>query len=185
MTRDEIAARNRANAQKSTGPKTASGKATVSNNARKHGATSRPDPKKFAIWLKVILDDPEIKPDVLMPTDERGVRALLLAQAEAQLVAAQKALREFEAGMPVILRKGIHISCEDILEGFQSGAIPRPDMTLSYREVSRRIRAKKEEYKLVKHRQKLLKRYLGEARARRRKALSAWLVASGGTATET
>ena len=44
MTREDIAARNRANAQTSTGPKTARGKAAVAGNARRHGATARPDP---------------------------------------------------------------------------------------------------------------------------------------------
>ena len=51
---------------------------------------------------------------------------------------------------------------------------------MTYREISRHIKARKEEYKSVERHLKLLNRYLGEARAQRRKALSAWLAASRG-----
>ncbi|MFA8444031.1 hypothetical protein [Yoonia sp.] len=44
MTTDPITIRNKANARKSTGPKSAAGKAVVAGNARKHGVTGRPDP---------------------------------------------------------------------------------------------------------------------------------------------
>lgn len=106
MTRDEIAARNRANAAKSTGPKTEQGKAVVAGNARRHGATARPDPAAVATWLRIILDDPDITAEAFVPTDARGYRALMLAQAEVQLVTATNALRAYEAGMPLILRVG-------------------------------------------------------------------------------
>ena len=40
MSGADIAARNRANAQKRTGPRTVEGKAIVAGNARRHGATA-------------------------------------------------------------------------------------------------------------------------------------------------
>ncbi len=141
MTREEIAARNRLNAQKSTGPKTASGKAVVAGNARRHGVTARPDPDTIATWVRIILDDPDITAEALLPTNERGVRALLLAQAEVQLVTAHRALLDFEGGRPKTLQLG---------------------------------------HQLSEKRARLLKRYLGEAKAQRSKALSAWLIVSGG-----
>lgn len=180
MTREEIAARNRLNAQKSTGPKTANGKAVVAGNARRHGATARPDPETVVTWIGIILDDPDITVEALLPNNERGIRALLLAQAEVQLATAMRALREFEAGMPLTLRIGRPLSGKDIVEGLASGEIPKPDMTLKHRQVYQEILARKEEYQSAKRGKKLLKRYLGEARARRRKALAAWLIASGG-----
>ena len=61
MGRGEIAARNRLNAQKSTGPKTASEKALVAGNARRHGATARPYPDTVVTWIRVILDDPKMQ----------------------------------------------------------------------------------------------------------------------------
>ncbi|MFX4296145.1 hypothetical protein [Pseudosulfitobacter pseudonitzschiae] len=180
MTRDKIVARNRANAQKSTGPKTARGKAVVSGNARRHGATARPDPESVAIWLGIILDDPDITPEALIPTDERSFRALFLAKAEAQLVIAKNALRDFEAGMPLILKVGRHLSWRDIVGGWASGEIPRPDMTQTPSQRYQGFLARRREIRSAQRQQKLLKRYLGEATAQRRKAFSAWLLASGG-----
>lgn len=178
MTGEEIAARNRMNAQKSTGPRTARGKAIVAGNARRHGATARPDPEVVATWLRIILDDPQIEPNALIPSDELSFRALMLAQAEARLVTAGTSLREFEARMPLILRLGKRLTYEDIIEGWASGELERPDRTLTQSEVGRKIQAKKKKYQAAERRQRLLKRYLGEARAQRRKAFSAWVIAS-------
>ena len=179
MTREEIAARNRMNAQKSTGPKTTHGKAVVAGNARRHGATARPDPELVVTWLRIILDDPEITPAALLPTDERGLRALFLAQAEVQLVAAERALRHFEADMPWILKMGKQFTWKDILDGLASGALPARDKTLTQSQVYRLIQAKKEENRLAERQHRLFKRYVGEARTQRRKALLAWLETRG------
>jgi hypothetical protein len=180
MTREEITARNRVNVQKSTGPKTASGKAVVAGNARRHGATARPDPDTVTTWLGVILDDPDITAEALLPTNERGVRALLLAQAEVQLVTAKRALRDFEIGMPLFLRRGKQFSWSYFTEGLASGEIRPQGPTLTQSQVYQNILARSREYQLAERGQRLLKRYLGEARAQRRKALSAWLIASAG-----
>ncbi|MGJ8561886.1 MAG: hypothetical protein ACSHX3_16855 [Litorimonas sp.] len=178
MTREEIAARNRLNAQKSTGPKTARGKAIVAGNARRHGATARPDPELVATWLRIILDDPEIAPNALIPNDELGFRALTLAQAEARLVTAERSLRDFEAGMPWFLRMGKRFSFNDYIDARASGELSPPDMTLTQSEVYQLIQATKKEYQAAERGQRLLKRYLGEARTQRRKAFSAWVIAS-------
>ena len=175
MSKETIAARNRKNAQKSTGPKTARGKATVAGNARQHGVTAGPDPEIVTTWLAVILNEPEITPEALMPKDERGFRALSLAQAEARLITSQKALNEHEADLPAVLRWGIFFSAEDIVEGLRSGKIPPRDLSLTRRQVNRLLLDKKAEYQALKQRTRLLKRYLGEARSQKRKALSAWL----------
>ncbi len=98
MTQQHIISRNRTNSQKSTGPRTALGKSIVAGNARRHGATAQPDPKGVAVWLAIIRNEPDIAPNALLPDDERGYRAVELAQAEVRLVAAQEAMRQFEAG---------------------------------------------------------------------------------------
>ena len=74
MSADHIAARNRSNAQNSTGPKTAKGKAVVAGNARKHGVTGRPDPDRIQKWLAIILNQPNISLADLMPDDDHGTR---------------------------------------------------------------------------------------------------------------
>ena len=106
------------------------------------------------MWIGIILDDPDITSEALLPTNERGVRALLLAQAEVRLVTAERALRDFEGGRPLTVQLGQQLSPSDVV--------------------------KAKENQSAQKRQRLLKRYLGEARAQRSKALSAWLIASGG-----
>ena len=96
MTREEIAARNRANAQKSTGPKTSAGKAAVAQNARRHGATAKPDPASVAAWLRVILDDPDLTPAAFLAEDDRLQRALALAEAEARVAAPRRHSRRLK-----------------------------------------------------------------------------------------
>ena len=181
MTSDGRAARNRANAQRSTGPRTAAGKATVAQNARRHGATSQPKPSSVSAWLSVILDRPDIKSADLMPADERGFRALALARAEAQLVAAEQSLRDFEETA---------ISPGETVPGQISEA------TVMLRDLSGHARRSKEMQlntallRLLRHtehnervlgcgRHNLLKRYLREARARRLSAFAAWLEVVG------
>lgn len=147
MTREKIAARNPANATKSTGPKTAQGKAVVAGNARRHGATARPAPAAVATWLRIILDDPDITAKARVPTDARGYRALMLAQAEVQLVIATNALRDFEAGMPLILRVAKQLTGKNIMEGFGSGELPRPDITRTKTQVYQDILVRREEFR--------------------------------------
>ena len=62
VTADDIVRRNRANAAKSTGPRTRAGKAIVAQNARRHGATAKLDPDQVRLWLKVILAAPDLGP---------------------------------------------------------------------------------------------------------------------------
>ena len=126
------------------------------------------------------MDDPDITAKAFVPTEERGYRALMLAQAEVQLVTATNALRAFEAGMPLILRVGKQLTGKDIMEGLASGELPRQDRTRTQAQVYQDILVRREELRSAERQQRLFKRYWGEARAQRRKALLAWLLASGG-----
>ena len=94
-TKAQIAA-NRANACKSTGPKSRTGKAKVAHNAQRHGATQAPEPEALALWLKVILDKPDATLDAMFEDDEAEQLALRLADAKLRLVAAQAALDELK-----------------------------------------------------------------------------------------
>lgn len=176
MTSDAVRARNRRNAQKSTGPRSAAGKAVVAGNARTHGATARPDPSAVDTWLAIILDKPDILVADLMPDDERGFRALALAEAEARVTRCEQALIDFEAGRPKI--------GDDVREVIVAGKMIReeiehhgatPKELRSANALLRRIEQMSAEDLLQGgRRHRLLKRYLREARARRRRAFVAW-----------
>ena len=105
MTDDRITARNRANAQKSTGPKTPLGKATVAGNALRHGATARPDPKSVAAWLEIILDRPTL--------GLLGSTALALREAGVRKPVLLMGLFA-DADGPELVRRGVRLSlCGD------------------------------------------------------------------------
>ena len=184
MRRDQIGARNRANALKSTGPITEQGKAIVAGNARRHGATAQPDPGSVAAWLALILDRPDILPADLLPDDEAGYRALALAQAETRLVAAEQASRQFEGrnaqptGVAKELREFTDLVWTDGLLEDKS----REDI-LAVQSALEGLRQSEEDAIPVSvERRRLLTRYLREARAQRRKAFKAWAaMRTGGT----
>jgi len=177
MTSQGISARNRANATKSTGPRTAAGKATSAQNARRHGATAKPDPASIAPWLRVILDDPDLRPADLFAEDDRTLRALALAEAEVKVSAALASLERFE--------RGEESPSDDTREFRQCVAsitdeLEDEDMTKAHyrtglflRNRLGRLIAQETEHDGNRHR--LLRRYLREAQAQRGRAFQAWL----------
>lgn len=186
MSSQAIIARNRANARKSTGPRTAQGKAVVASNARRHGATARPAPESVAAWFAIIHDAPEISTGDLLPGDDRGIRALALAQAEARLVASERALRVFEAGEEEISDDWLELEIDvmAITARLESG-----EMAAWLRPTARRLvrEKRREQFSMTQpggKRHKLLKRYLSEARSGRKRAFRDWLAfeSAGGDA---
>lgn len=176
MTTDAITARNRANARKSTGPRTARGKAIVAGNARRHGATARPDPESIATWLAIILDRPAITPADVMPGDEAGYRALALAEAEVRQVMAERALLEFEAGReaPEEPVTDSPARAARILEALMAHGATASAVKAAFSQRTRIARAEAGERPRCTRRHRLLRRYLREARSRRRRAFAAW-----------
>lgn len=178
MSRSAITARNRANAAKSTGPRSAAGKAVVAQNARQHGATAQPDPERIATWARIILDAQEFGPNELLTDDVRTRSALALAGAEARLADAARALQEFETGSAAptetdkLLEKEVSM-IEDFLEEVPMSARDRrTGLSLIRRLQEAQIR----ETRPGGQRHRLLKRYFREARAQRRRAFQDWLV---------
>jgi hypothetical protein len=177
MTPEEITKRNRANARHSTGPRTLAGKAIVAMNARRHGATAKPDCERVITWLRIILNSPMLQPDDLLERDERIDRAIVLAEAEARYAAAERALQAFEADAVSADEQMQHIRAQvdmmtRILQRAETAA--RTDGG-GVRVISRIDPSVEDDLKLGGRRHRLLRRYLAEARSRRNKAFEAWL----------
>ena len=181
MTSQGISARNRANATKSTGPRTAAGKATSAQNARRHGATAKPDPASIAPWLRVILDDPDLRPADLFAEDDRTLRALALAEAEVKVSAALASLERFERGEepPSDDTREFRQCVESITDELEDEDMTKAHYRsgLSLRNRLGRMIAQETEHDGNRHR--LLKRYAREAKSQRRRAFQAWLACLG------
>ena len=176
MSPEDLSARNRQNAQKSTGPKTSTGKAAVAQNARRHGATAKPDPASVAAWLRVILDDPDLTPVDFLAQDDRLQRALALAEAEVRVGRAATALAAFEAGTT----ETRDFSCNllefvDHVFGERAEEMTQKDMREAARVFARLQRTQHDETQPGGSAHRLRQRYLREARAHRRRAFRAWL----------
>ena len=176
MTNEGRAVRNRANAQKSTGPRTAAGKAVVAQNGRRHGVTAKPDPTSVVAWLRVILDDPDLTMVVMLSEDDRMLRALALAEAEVRAAVAEAALTEFEDG--TVTKSDVTLD----LREFAAQIFAAPGWRLTKRHLrdvapTFRLmeRAVQDATQLGGRGHLLRKRYLREARARRQRAFDAWL----------
>ncbi len=177
MTPEEIRRRNRANARHSTGPRTLAGKAIVAMNARRHGATAKPDRERVVTWLRIILDAPTLQSDDLLDRDERLNRALALAEAEARYATAERALQAFEADTVNADEQMQHIRAQvDMMTRFLQRAetAARTD-SAGVKVISRIDPSVEDDLKLGGRRHRLLRRYLAEARSRRNKAFAAWL----------
>lgn len=176
MSHDEITARNQKNGQKSTGPKTAEGRAVSSQNARKHGATARPDPQAVANWLRVILGL-DLADDDLQPEDAIGQAALRLAEAEARRVAAESATdaasgEEPEAETLLSIVYDIQAQIEDVMF-FRSDnpKIMREANVRATRNLKRIAKYSGQEFR----RADKLQRYEREAQRERQRALEDWV----------
>ena len=177
MTPQGIAARNRANAQKSTGPRTAAGRATSAQNARSHGATAKPDPASIAPWLRVILNDPDLRPADLFAEDDHTLRALALAEAEVKVSAALTSLDRFERGEdpPSEVTREFQEFVESITGELVEEAMTKRRYRAGLSLLKRLENEISNETVIEGKRHRLLMRYLREARSQRGKAFEAWL----------
>ena len=188
MTPQQIAARNRANASHSTGPKTEEGKAVVAANALRHGATARLDMNSVSVWLSIILDRPNVTPQDLLPEDERGYRALMLAKAEVRLAHVETIARELEArGEPTLVHTTQQISViisvdTEMFVQMVRDLMKAPKLTakniLRIQALCDNLaRFSPDLPELFDYLQKvrLMARYLAEAQSQRRRALADWV----------
>jgi len=180
-TKAQIAA-NRANARKSTGPKSRTGKARVAHNALRHGATQTPEPEALALWLKVILDNPDATLDAMFEDDQAEQLAFRLADAEVRLVAAQAALDELKT-KPDFLDRHPEIANIvddiDLVYAYEESPVEEADIEAFMEDcVAKERAAYYREVNIagyLKHEKCLLKRYVREAQGKRNRAFKAWI----------
>ena len=162
--------------RRATGPITDEGKAISAQNARKHGLNAPPDEDLVTAWLNVILNSDEDTMEEANADDPRREAALRLAIAEARYHRAlYKAdtheLEPYSAqqrGMK--LRDKISTVFDRMPQKITDG--PADPCDLAY--VNFAVKQLEQLFIQIGHEQRLYKRYLGEARAQRRKALKAW-----------
>ena len=167
--------------QHSTGPRTAGGKAVSSQNARRHGLTAEPPAGLVEGWFNIILDnDPGAAeaPSAGAPNtaDPRRELALRLAIAEVRYHRALHALEAHpRAPNSAQARQAeFHASMRAHLQGMidaRPGGKPQLE-ELEY--ASSALYRLEQLGNAVTREHKLHRRYVGEARSERRKALRAW-----------
>ena len=169
-------------ARRATGPVTAAGKAISAQNARRHGLSAEPAADLIRAWFNVILDNPgDTYEEPNADTPRREV-ALRLAIAEARYHRARDKLETHAAeqnSARVRAGKFRVIMHQEIASLVDEGRDGRPNLAaLEY--ASSALRRMEHLSRDVERERRLYRRYLGEARAQRTKALRAWCTFNSG-----
>ena len=159
-----------------TGPVTDAGKAVSSQNSRKHGLNAPPDVALVSQWFNVILNNHENDFEDSNASDPRREVALRLAIAEARYHRAlhKVGTHEREPGSAQQLANKLRQEIWDVLDDMPKKIADGPPdpHALAYANVA--IKQLEELFAQISHERRLYQRYLGEARAQRKKALRAW-----------
>ena len=162
--------------RRATGPITAKGKAVSSQNARRHGLNAPPDEGLVTTWFNLVLDNGEGAYEKPNPDDPRRAVALRLAIAEARYHRALHKVdtHDTEPNSAQQVANKLHADVRFILDGLPESVADGPvdPFDLEYAELG--LRQVEKLLVEVGRERRLYRRYLGEARAQRRKALQAW-----------
>ena len=159
-----------------TGPVTDAGKAVSSQNARKHGLNAPPDVALVSHWFNVILNNHENDFEEPNASDPRREVALRLAIAEARYHRALHKVdkHESEPGSAQQLAVKLRQEIRDVLDNMPKKIADGPPDPHALAYANFAITQLEELFAQIGHERRLYKRYLGEARAQRAKALKDW-----------
>lgn len=167
--------------RRATGPRTLHGKAVSSQNARKHGLTAEPPLGLVDAWYNIILDNAPCAPkaphsDGAHADDPRSEAALRLAIAEVYYHRAVHALEAHprEPGSAQARMAEFQVAMHAHLDELVATRPNRRPQLEELEYASSALRRFEGMANAVAQEHNLYKRYVGEARAQRRKALGAW-----------
>jgi hypothetical protein len=162
--------------RRATGPKTAEGKAVSSKNARRHGLNAPPDENLVNTWFNFILDNGEDAHEELNADDPKREAALRLAIAEARYHRALHKVDIHEMEPHSAQQRGMKLRDEiwTVFDRMPKKMTDGPADPYDLAYVNFAVKQLEQLFTQISHERRLYKRYLGEARAQRRKALRAW-----------
>jgi len=162
--------------RRATGPVTAEGKAVWSQNARRHGLNAPPEAYLVTVWCNLLLDDAEDALEAPTADDQRRAAALRLAIAEARYHRALHKVDAYdsEPNSAQQVANKLHADIDNVLDGMPKSYSEGPPDPLELQYVNFAIKQLEVLLGEVGRERRLYRRYLGEARAQRRKALLAW-----------
>jgi len=159
-----------------TGPVKDVGKAVSSQNARKHGLNAPPDAALVSQWFNVILNNSGDDLEEPSASDPLREAALRLAIAEARYHRALHKIdtHEREPGSAQQLAIKLRQEIWDVLDDMPKKIVDGPPDPHALAYANFAIKQLEELFTQISRERRLYERYLGEARAQRRKALQTW-----------
>jgi len=159
--------------RRATGPKTAAGKAVSSQNARRHGLNAPPEEYLVTAWFNLILNNGEDVLEEPNASDPRREAALRLAIAEARY---HRALHKLDTHHtePTSAQSVVNVLYDHIMDLIDCGSYQKVLKDDPLQSVEYSMQILKLMMQIARGKRRLYRRYLGEARAQRKKALKAW-----------
>ena len=163
-------------ARHATGPTTAEGKAISSQNARKHGLNAPPPEDLVTLWFNTILNNEGDVREEPNAEDPRREAALMLAIAEARYHRALHKIETHDAepNSAQQIANALYAEVRLALDGMPKRVCDGPADPFEMEFIDFGLKQLGKLLVEVGRERRLYRRYLGEARAQRKKALRAW-----------